>query len=180
MLARVSTRRVVTGHDPSGKSVFVSDDQLEPRTAALYPGWEFLPVWGTDETPTFPDNGREPEWSSYFPPLGGIRFSFSTIPPEGGEPPPELDLTEAEAEAERALPGLLAHMDADDPGMHTTDTIDLELIVKGEVILELADGVEKRLRPGDTVVQNGTRHRWRNPGSEPAVMLVFMVGAHRR
>ena len=33
--------------------------------------------------------------------------------------------------------------------------------------------------PGDTVVQNGTRHRWRNPFDEPCVMALFMVGAHR-
>jgi hypothetical protein len=180
MLARMSVRRVVTGHDSSGRSVFASDEQLEPGTADLYPGWEFLPVWGTDQTPAFPDDGREPEWSTYFPPLGGIRFSFSTIPPAGGELPTDLDLAQAQAEAERLLPGLAAHMEADDPGMHTTDTIDLEMIVKGEVILELDDGAEKLLRPGDTVVQNGTRHRWRNPGSEPAVMLVIMVGARRR
>jgi len=37
----------------------------------------------------------------------------------------------------------------------------------------------KVLRPGDTVVQNGTRHRWVNRGTEPAVMAVFMCGAHR-
>ena len=71
-------------------------------------------------------------------------------------------------------------METDDPGMHTTDTIDLEVILSGEaVILELDGGAEKRFGPGDTIVQNGTRHRWRNPGSEPAVMAIFMLGAHR-
>ena len=40
-------------------------------------------------------------------------------------------------------------------------------------------GVEKVLCPGDTVVQNGTRHRWVNRGTEPAVWAAFMVGAHR-
>src|SRR6185312_12108461 len=60
-------RRVVTGHDASGKSVLVSDEQLEPGTVDLFPGWAFLPVWGADETPTYPDDGREPEWHSYFP-----------------------------------------------------------------------------------------------------------------
>ena len=29
-------------------------------------------------------------------------------------------------------------------------------VVSGEVILELADGAERALRPGDTIVQNGT------------------------
>ena len=36
------------------------------------------------------------------------------------------------------------------------------------------------LGPGDTVVQNGTRHAWRNPFSEPCRMVVFIAGAHRR
>jgi hypothetical protein len=40
-------------------------------------------------------------------------------------------------------------------------------------------GVEKVLCPGDTVVQNGTRHRWVNRGTEPAVMTVFIIGTHR-
>ena len=47
------------------------------------------------------------------------------------------------------------------------------------MILELDDGVERVLRPGDTVVQNGTRHRWGNRGTEPAVLAVFITGARR-
>jgi mannose-6-phosphate isomerase-like protein (cupin superfamily) len=35
------------------------------------------------------------------------------------------------------------------------------------------------LRAGDTVVQNGTRHRWRNEGTEPCRIVVFMVGTAR-
>ena len=34
------------------------------------------------------------------------------------------------------------------------------------------------LGPGDTVVQNGTRHAWRNPYDEPCTMVVVLVGAH--
>jgi len=62
--------------------------------------------------------------------------------------------------------------------MHTTDTIDFEVVLSGEVVLELDDGVEKVLRVGDTVVQNGTRHRWSNRGSVPAVLAVILLGAH--
>ena len=42
--------------------------------------------------------------------------------------------------------------------MHITDTIDFEVGLSGEVILELDGEAEKVLRAGDTVVQNGTRH----------------------
>ena len=63
--------------------------------------------------------------------------------------------------------------------MHTTDTIDFEVVLSGEVILELDDGAQTVLRPGDTVVPNGTRHRWDNRGAEPAVVALFLIGAHR-
>jgi mannose-6-phosphate isomerase-like protein (cupin superfamily) len=175
----VNVRRVVTGHDQSGRSVFASDAEVEPRVVAQFPGWEFLALWGGDETPSFPDDGREPAWSAYFPPLGGFRFSFSTIPPEGIHRPEDLDPAAAQDEVERTLPGMMAHLEPHDPGMHTTDSIDFEVILRGEVVLELDGGAERRLRAGDTVVQNGTRHRWRNPGPEPAVMAIFMLGTRR-
>lgn len=175
----MNARRVVTGHDQSGRSVFASDEEVPALTVDLFPGWAFHLLWGGDQTPTFPDDGRQPEWSTFFPSVGGFRFSFSTIPPGESAPPEDLDIEAAEAEAERALPGLLGHMERDDPGMHTTDTLDIDLVLRGQIILELDDGAERLLNVGDTVIQNGTRHRWRNPGPEPALVAVFMVGAHR-
>ena len=68
-------------------------------------------------------------------------------------------------------------MDTSDPGMHTTDTIDFEVVLEGTVVLELDDGAQVTLHPGDTVVQNGTRHRWSNPGDTVARLAVFMCGA---
>jgi quercetin dioxygenase-like cupin family protein len=64
--------------------------------------------------------------------------------------------------------------------MHTTDSIDFEYIVSGEVWLELDDGATVHLRAGDTVVQNGTRHAWRNRGTEPCRVVVFMLGVPRQ
>jgi quercetin dioxygenase-like cupin family protein len=69
-------------------------------------------------------------------------------------------------------------MEPAEPGMHTTATIDFEVLLSGSVTLELDDGAKVDLRPGDTVVQNGTRHRWSNAGTEPAVLAVFICGAH--
>ena len=176
----MKVRRVVTGHDETGRSVFASDEDVDPTTVPLFAGWEFLELWGGDATPAFPDDGREPEYRDYFPKVDGFRFSFSVIPPEGTAPPDDLDLEKAEQEARAALPGMLDVLEPDDPGMHTTDTIDFEVILSGELVLELDDGAEKVLRPGDTVVQNGTRHCWHNRGAEPATMAAFMAGARRR
>lgn len=174
----MDVRRVVTGHDASGKSVFVSNDAVPPRNPVLLPGSDFHLLWGGDRTPQFPDEGSMPHWHSYFPPIGGFRFSMFSLPPGTAEAnPQQLSAQDARADAEAKLPGLLGYMEPGEPGMHTTATIDFEVVLEGTVILELDDGAEVTLHPGDTVVQNGTRHRWKNPGVTTARLAVFMCGA---
>jgi mannose-6-phosphate isomerase-like protein (cupin superfamily) len=177
----MSVRRVVTGHTPDGKSVFASDEEVEPVTTPYFPGYEFYRLWGADETPTFPDAGQKSPHTQYFPPLGGFRFGVFTLPPESSVVlPDDLDPAGAEAAMEAALPGLAAHLEPDAPGMHTTASVDYEWIVSGRIILELDDGAQVTLGPGDTVVQNGTRHAWRNPFDEPATFVVTLIGAHHQ
>jgi mannose-6-phosphate isomerase-like protein (cupin superfamily) len=175
----VKVRRVVTSHDERGRSVFASDEKVDPVVLNLLPGTEFHRLWGGDEAPTYPDDGSAKAASAYFPPVGGYRFGFVTLPPAGTAPPDDLDINAALAQLEERLPGMMAHMEPEDPGMHTTDTIDFEVVLSGELVLELDDGAEVTLGPGDTVVQNGTRHRWHNRRSEPAVFAAFMTGARR-
>ena len=175
----MDVRRVVTGHDAGGKAVFVSDEQVPPIAPALLAGNEFHRLWGGDATPRFPDDGAAPTGPAYFPPVGGFRFGLFTLPPDGGAgAPPGLDFEAAMAEFEALLPGLAGHMEPADPGMHTTATIDFEVVLSGQVTLELDYGALVTLGPGDTVVQNGTRHRWSNPGDVPVVIAVFLIGAH--
>ena len=80
-------------------------------------------------------------------------------------------------EMEEKLPGMAGHMEPDSPGMHTTATVDYEFVVSGRALLELDDGATVEVGPGDTVIQNGTRHRWQNPFDEPCRMVVVLVGA---
>ena len=175
----MDARRVVTGHDAAGKAVFVSDELVAPVTLALLPGSEFHRLWGSDSTVTFPDDGSRPGAERYFPPVSGSRFGFFTIPPDGGVgAPADLDFEAALAEFEQKLPGMAEHLEADNPGMHTTATVDYGVVLSGEVILELDDGAKVTLSPGDTYVQNGTRHRWSNTGTVPAVLAVVLVGAN--
>jgi hypothetical protein len=172
-------RRVVTGHNEDGKAVFVSDTEVEGIQPALTPGSEFHRLWGGDEAPRFPDDGSTPKHDSYFPPVGGYRFGLFAVPPGHRQTAtPPADLEAAIAEFNAAMPGLAGYMERDAPGMHTTDTIDFEVVLDGEVWLELDDGAEVHLRAGDTVVQNGTRHAWRNHGGTTARLAVFIVGAH--
>jgi|SRR3954468_5745006 mannose-6-phosphate isomerase-like protein (cupin superfamily) len=171
----MDVRRVVTGHDKSGKSVFVSDETVDPVLTTGMAQFQPYVLWGADKPPQFPDDGTMPEFRTYFPPVGGFRFGIFTVLP-GAEQPGAADEAALE-EVEAKLPGLLRYMDATDPGMHTTDTIDFEVVLEGTIVLELDDGAEVTLNPGDTVVQNGTRHRWRNPGDTPARLALFICGA---
>jgi len=43
--------------------------------------------------------------------------------------------------------------------------------------LELDDAKTIHLKKADVVVQNGTRHAWRNKGTAPVTMLFFLNGA---
>lgn len=60
-------RRVVTGRDDHGKSVFKSDIELEPATVALIPGMELRMMWGTNATPTLSSDGSVPTAKTIFP-----------------------------------------------------------------------------------------------------------------
>ena len=173
-------RRVVTGQTAQGTSVFVSDEQVEPITLSLLPGAEFHRIWGTDEALTLPADGTPPTAPCYFPPADGFRFAFFTLGPDSVTIPDHLDIGAALTELEEQLPGMADHLEPDNPGMHTTDTVDVDLVISGEVWLELDDGASVRLGPGDCVVQNGTRHAWRNRSSEPCVIAVALFGARRR
>lgn len=175
----MKVRRVVTGQVDGGKSVFVSDEEVEPVTIALLPGAEFHRLWGADATPALPTDGSPPSQHAYFPPAGGFRWGFFTLPPASEQTLGEIDVAAALAEFEEQLSGMAAHMEPDHPGMHTTDTVDFEVVLSGEVVLELDDGAEVTLKPGDTVVQNGTRHAWHNRGDVPAVLAVGIIGATR-
>ena len=172
-------RRVTTGHTELGKAVVVSDGEVDADTLGLMPGYEFHRLWGADVPPAFPDGGLQPECPGYFPPLGGFRFMMFTVAPQPAPNQIGSDRQALFAEMKVKLPGLAEHMEPSTPGMHTTDTVDFEYIVSGEVWLELDDGATVHLRAGDTVVQNGTRHAWRNRGTEPCRVVVFMVGVHR-
>jgi mannose-6-phosphate isomerase-like protein (cupin superfamily) len=172
-------RRVVTGQQRDGKSVFVSDEMIDATTLTLLPGWGFQEVWGSDEVVALPTDGARPEAPRYFPPVHGFRFITFTIGPAGESLLEHIDVAAALAEFDERLPGLADVQEPDDPGMHTTDSVDFDYVVSGEVYLELDDGAEVLLRPGDCVVQNGTRHRWNNRSDQPCTIVVAIVGAAR-
>jgi mannose-6-phosphate isomerase-like protein (cupin superfamily) len=182
-------RRVVTGASETDRAMIASDSLVNGIEVAVAPGAIFHPLWGSDNKPHLPDTGDKPEYRTWFPPDGGFRFVVVTLPPDAEAAPPDTSgMTAAEAqaamaaglaEAEAKLPGLLSTFEAENPAFHRSDTVDMLYILSGTPVLDLDDGRTVTLQPGDTVVQNGVRHAWRNPGSEPVVMVGMIVGAQR-
>jgi len=62
--------------------------------------------------------------------------------------------------------------------MHRTASLDYGVVLEGEVELVLDSGETRVMRRGDTCVQRGTNHAWRNTsGAEWARMLYVLVEA---
>ncbi|WP_245439801.1 cupin domain-containing protein [Microvirga aerophila] len=61
--------------------------------------------------------------------------------------------------------------------MHRTCSVDYNIVLDGSIWLELDDGNETMLNQGDVVIQQATRHAWRNKGDRPATMAFVLVGA---
>jgi hypothetical protein len=178
-------KRVLTGRDEAGKSVFKSFD-VTPKVVAIdaNPGLTFYELYTTEGVPRL--TGLEPDpmlkGTKAFPGPGGTMFRLISYPPkrpEGWKPPTGVTLESGLTEMSDKIPGMGDHFEPDAPGMHTSDTIDYGIVVRGEMTLELDDGQKLHLRQGDCVVQNGTRHRWRNPLPEPCLMAFISVGGKR-
>src|SRR6266481_4210264 len=145
-------RRVVT-MNVDGKSAVLSDDKMQAYEFKSVPGYEHTLVWVDPTTPNL-RNGqgfvRYP--ASVVPGPGGTSLHFVTFPPSSFFAEPSFDNEAARREA---------------------------LVYDGEIWLELDDAKTVHLKKGDVVVQNGTRHAWRNKGTAPVTMLFFLNGAKR-
>jgi hypothetical protein len=170
-------RRVVTGN-VKGKSVVQSDEPLLAYEFNSVPGYEHTLIW---VNPATPDLSKEQKFDRYpdsvVPGPGGTSLHFVTFPPDSVFADPSFDAHAAQKEALVRLRGLADHFEKEDPGMHKTNTVDYSVVYDGEIWLELDDGETLHLRRGDVVVQNGTRHAWRNKGAKPVTMLFFLNGA---
>src|SRR6266853_958531 len=176
-LKRSTHRRIITAN-VDGKSVVQSDEQLSAYEFSSVPGYEHTLIWVNQTTP---DLLTEPRLDCYpdsvVPGPGGTSLHFVTFPPSTVFAEPSFDGAAAQKEALVRLRGLADHFEKDDPAMHRTNTVDYSIVWEGEMWLELDDGKTIHLERGDVVVQNGTRHAWRNKGTRPVTMLFFLNGA---
>ena len=170
-------RRIVTGN-VNGKSIVQSDEQLQAYQFKSVPNYEHTLVWAN---PTIPDLCEEQRFDRYpdsvVPGPGGTSLHFVTFPPGSVFAEPSFDGAAARSEALVRLRGLADHFEKEDPAMHKTNTVDYAVVYEGEIWLELDDTKPIHLKRGDVVVQNGTRHAWRNKGTTAVTMLFFLNGA---
>ena len=170
-------RRLVT-ENVNGKSVVQSDEHMQAYEFKTVPGYEHTLMW---VNPTTPDLSKEQRFDRYpdsvVPGPGGTSLHFVTLPPGSVIADPSFDAAAAQEEALVRLRGLADHFEKEDPGMHKTNTVDYAIVYDGEIWLELDDSETLHLTRGDVVVQNGTRHAWRNKGTKFVTMLFFLNGA---
>ncbi len=163
-----TVRRMVTGHDAQGRSVFVEDSTTVMK-GMLHE------LWVTNSTPA--RYGGEPNLGplpvDLEPPPSGTVVRFVRLPPAAAMSREELDKTYTQAFADMHA----AHTRVDTgrhPAMHKTRTVDYGILLSGEVTL-LLDVGERKLKPFDVVIQRGTNHGWVNHGSEPALIAFMLI-----
>jgi mannose-6-phosphate isomerase-like protein (cupin superfamily) len=172
----IPVRRVVTGHDARGRSIFVSDGAT-PHVFSRTKGSAVVhELWETTRTPA--DNRGSDD---------AIARGHRLPPPKNGsvfrviEYPPDAERLAAIAR-EQAMPddsGRAAATDGNNPrhaGFHKTATIDYAIVLSGEIFAMMDDG-ELLLKAGDVLIQRGTNHAWSNRTNVPAVVAFVLIDA---
>ena len=165
-------RRVLVGLDDEGRSTIVSDAPTEARLATA--AFTRNLIWGGDvvPTPVMAENAVD-DAAAIPPPPAGYYVDISTFPPDS-EWDVEVGYARALAEAGVDEP---ASEDAV-PGMHQTDSIDVVTVIAGEIWAVVETG-ETLLKAGDTIIQRGTRHAWRNRSDAPCTVSALHVSVVR-
>ena len=148
-------RRIVTGHDESGKSIVVCDGPPPQHHSMRGPpvGADFNEIWNVPlAVPLLTSvEAHEPNERDF------------TIMPVAGHLLRILEIYPPTAGGKRTV-------------MHRTQTLDYVVMIEGELVL-LLDDSEVILKPGDVVVQRGTNHAWENRSDKIARAAFFHIDA---
>lgn len=174
----MNVRRVVTGRDENGKSI-VAQDGIPPRTRDFEhtPGFSLSIAWATVAGNRGSALDVTPALKSIVPGPGESALHIVTFPPDAVMQSGAFNQTAAVHEHATEAPGLVDFFEPDNPGMHTTPTVDYGIVLEGEIWLELDDGKLVHLRQHDIVIQNGTRHAWRNKSAKSTTMAFVLFGS---
>ncbi|MGI5460952.1 cupin domain-containing protein [Streptomyces sp. CA-249302] len=171
-------RRVITAMR-QGRAVFAEDGPVpNAHHYTAIPGMMTSVVYATAAPPPLLQGEAEaaPPGLHIPPGPGETRLMVVTSPPDTTMARPEFDPAAADAEQRERIPGLAELLEPDVPGMHRTETVDYDIVLDGEIWLELDDGATAHLHRGDIAVQCGTRHAWRHKGDCPATLCFVLIG----
>lgn len=160
-------RVVVTGFSPEGKSRVISDANGPVRFPA--PVATSTIAWETVTVPVVLGQDQGPSQDWYLPKDGGLRVFIVSFAPDDA-------IDEAGRHEHLSSTGLEQAGDTRDLGFHTTPTVDVLTVVKGELYCLLDEG-EVLLQQGDTLVQRATPHSWSNRTDEIVLACAVMVPA---
>src|SRR5579859_2848677 len=169
-------QRIITAEGKSG--IAIKTDTIDTTKV------DFLTnIWGFDKVPDLPVTPEqvlgEYKPLGMFGPLGGIRVDLFTLAPETPEGPAP---PERAASVDMGTPGMVPGKEGD--GMHRTDSIDLAIVMDGEVNAGYPgeDGAvrELTLKAGDLMVNNGTFHSWHNRSTKACTILFVVLAAERK
>ncbi len=150
-------RRVITGHNAAGKAIFESDTTVtsfDLFDLTQRPSGDRAGSINIFRSEGFPVNNNVP-----FTDLNGVHIPL--VHPVGTS----IRIIDMP-------PGTSSPM-------HRTISLDFGVLLKGEVVLELDDGVETTIKEQTTVVQRGTIHAWHNRTKEPSRMLFVAMPAEK-
>lgn len=148
-------RRVVTAVREDGKSYVASDADI-PDAGLI---WDADP---TDSQKWIDAIDPNVAFGMMQPKPGGAKWVLAELPPGTGM-----------AKADHGLDGM------DQDGFHVTRTIDYIYVIDAGVVLGLDEG-EVVLGSGDVVIQQATRHAWRNPCDHPVRFIDVLVSGEVR
>ena len=170
-------RRVVTGHNAAGRSIFLMDG---PAPAVVRRGTGATvatDLWETRSTPASNAGGEDPTMGHPYrlpPPRHGTIFRIVEYPPDSMR---VAAMRASAAEHEREASGYTRDVaNARHPGFHKTDTVDYAIVLSGE-IWALMDEGEVRLEAGDVLIQRGTSHAWSNRSDESCRVAFVLIDA---
>jgi quercetin dioxygenase-like cupin family protein len=165
-MSSAPVRRVITGHSPTGKAIITNDDILYPSnffdssTLASPSDFGLALLFRTEgstsdskiatDSPTITISNNVPFRDPYRTNMpiveaGHVNWRIIDLPPQSTAP------------------------------VHRTISLDLAVVLKGEVVLELDDGVETVLNEHNCLVQRGTIHGWHNRTEEPSRVIFVML-----
>ena len=172
----MQVRRVVTGHDDSGKAVVLQDGIATNTRVRAFAGTASTLLWVTDGAPADISGTGDPAARAIAtapPPCGSIfrMVDFTPLTPE----------MEAVTHADVARELGVAHdphHQGRHPFEHRTKSIDYAIVLSGEIDM-LLDDSEVHMKAGDVMIQQGTNHTWLNRGKEVCRIAFILIDAEK-